>query len=95
MMKCPNCSAKVEFIEGESEICSECGSELKPHSNAAEANSFGIDFTTLLGSIVNPGKDQEEEVWNLSARSKAAAENIDSVEFDTTKSNKKASSEGG
>ena len=86
MMKCPNCSAEVEFIEGESEICSECGSELKPHSNAAEANSFGIDFKMLSDSIVNPGKDQEEEVWNLSARSKAAAENIDSVEFDTTKS---------
>ena len=83
MMKCPNCSAEVEFIEGESEICCECGKELKPAETPAEKNEkqvAKVDFFDMLNSIRRKKKETENE-WDLSAKSKEMADNIDSAEL--------------
>ena len=53
-MKCPNCSAEMEYIEGESEICTECGSELKAAAESSDdlsADLAGKLSGTLAGDL--------------------------------------------
>ena len=81
MMKCPNCSAEVEFLEGESEICSECGSELVPQQAVADEADFsrtssGVTPSDLLNILSTSAGG------TLSARSKAIADNIEDLDFD-------------
>lgn len=53
-MECPNCKHSVEYIPGESEICPECGSELKngdaQESRAQPAQNVfaGVDFAAIF-----------------------------------------------
>jgi hypothetical protein len=83
MIKCPNCSAEVEYIEGDCEICSECGSELKTVETPADSgrNLFAnINFADIFKGKSTSDKPCTEE-WDLSARSREIADNIDDMEF--------------
>ena len=84
-IKCPNCSADVEYIEGDCEICSECGNELKAAETPASANTgnlfANIDFDNIFKRNVSTEKVTAEN-WNLSERSKEIADNIENMEFD-------------
>lgn len=98
-MTCPSCSAEVEYIENDSEICSECGNELKPAAPADDSKGelfANIDFAAIFGhetaieeapakvTFVNEASAQDRPFgdWDLSERSKAIADHIDSMEFD-------------
>ena len=79
-MKCPNCSADVEYIEGDCEICSECGNELKAAETPASANTgnlfANIDFDNIFKRNASTEKVSVDEDWDLSDRSKEIADNI-------------------
>lgn len=97
-MKCPNCSAEVEYIKGDCEFCAECGKELTAAetSDAKPENLFvDIDFSNIFNAgikksdqdLAKPfigGDKNSEESWNLSARSKEIADNIENMDFDET-----------
>ena len=95
-IKCPNCSAAAEYIPGECEICCECGSELKPEAAAppvvtpvvtpvkdpAETRRGifdNIDFASIFGKKSTTAADADG--WDLSARSRAIADNIEDIDF--------------
>lgn len=85
-MKCPNCSADVEYIEGDCEICSECGNELKAAETPASANTgnlfANIDFASIFDTHASSEKVSVDEDWDLSDRSKEIADNIEKMDFD-------------
>ena len=75
---CPNCSAEVEFCEGDCEFCSECGKELQAAGTSAgsDKNLFaGIDFAKIFSS-------SDTTVTGLAERSKEIADNIENIDFD-------------
>lgn len=101
-IKCPNCSAAAEYIPGESEICCECGSELKPETVSASAAAEipvvtpavepvkdpasdgkgifdNIDFASIFGKKSTVSDDSDN--WDLSARSRGIADNIENIDF--------------
>ena len=88
MTKCPNCSAEVEFLPGESEICSECGSELNAPSgvlpesledvketgfSSTQNGASSSDFLSILTDAAQ---------GSLAGRTKVIADNIESLDFD-------------
>ena len=82
-IKCPSCSAEVEYIEGECEFCSECGGELQAAPPAADRENlfFGINFADIFGEKPAPA-DRPSDDWNLSERSKEIADHIENMDFD-------------
>lgn len=54
---CPHCNQKVEYIENESEICSECGNELKIQPTSAQTeqyNSWDLsDKSKIMADRIN------------------------------------------
>lgn len=72
-INCPHCSAQTEYIEGDCEICPECGKELllsttsqtaEPENAAADQASSGIDFGAIFKKIISgtSGKEKAEEI---------------------------------
>lgn len=53
-IKCPNCSAAAEYIPGESEICCECGSELKPEAVSDPATAEIPAATPVVTPVKEP-----------------------------------------
>ena len=92
LMTCPNCSAEVEYIEGDSEICSECGRDLMPgnvqeeqsipQSEPAVENSRSDFWEALKSSVFSSLSQPSEESSSLSERAEKMAENIEQMEFD-------------
>ena len=90
-MTCPNCYSEVEYIEGDCEICSECGRDLNAAAPAApgsvtpaaadNGNKFAdIDFAGIFNSKDSPDKGTADD-WDLSARSRMIADDIENIEF--------------
>ena len=83
MIKCPNCNAEVEFVENESELCAECGGELKPPASAP------VDISDLLRKLVTDVKCNDcgsDDTWDLSEKSREIADNIENIDFDKSAS---------
>lgn len=66
-MKCPHCNSEVEYIPGESELCSECGGELRQEVSepAKEPSSdafTGFDWAAALTKIKEKSPTPEVEL---------------------------------
>lgn len=92
MIKCPNCSAEVEYIEGECEFCCECGGELTPQTqednipepqlqsssdDCAKDIFSNVDFAGIFGSKTPKFKSPFDDDWDLSAKAARIADDID------------------
>ena len=82
-LKCPHCGADAEYIPGESEMCPECGAELKPPETSAErADALAsLDMSALLSKVADADRLTDaapEGGDSLAERSKRLADMIDS-----------------
>ena len=79
--KCPHCGVDAEYISGESEMCPECGSELKPPETEEKKEVFsGLDMSALLSKVADADREvglQDGGDDSLAERSKRLAEELD------------------
>ena len=83
-LQCPKCKKEVEYLAGECEICPECGSELMPDKQTeGQQNDLwkGVDFASVLSQVTDSSAGQTP-AGDLSARSKAIADEIENLDFD-------------
>ena len=83
-LQCPKCRQEVEYRAGECEICPDCGCELMPDSPAEDRQNDlwkGVDFASVLSQVTKSSVGQTP-AGDLSERSKAIAEGIESIDFD-------------
>ena len=85
IVKCPKCSAEMEYIENESEFCSDCGSALKTSAASAIPGSILSDILAASSQCSNSMAPTGES-WDLSSRSREIAETIESREFEKSPS---------
>lgn len=81
IVKCPHCSADAEYVHGESEICPECGTELKPPETSEKNSLFpGLDMSELLSKVANADREINPRTGDdsLAERSKRLAEELES-----------------
>ena len=85
IVKCPKCSAEMEYIENESEFCTDCGSALKTSAASAIPGSILSDILAASSQCSNSMAPTGES-WDLSSRSREIAETIESREFEKSPS---------
>ncbi len=78
LVKCPHCGADAEYIHGESDMCPECGAELKPPEKKDLFS--GLDMSELLSKVANADRAINSQTGSdsLADRSKRLAEELES-----------------
>ena len=80
LVKCPHCGAEAEYLPGESEMCSDCGAELKPPETEEKKELFaGLNMSDLLSKVANADHEICPRTGDdsLSDRSKRLADELD------------------
>lgn len=84
-INCPNCFVEVEYIEGDCEICSECGNELKAVEiqDSIEKRLMGVEpgISFNVKTLSEKLADQE---WNLTEKSRKFTDDIENTKSDET-----------
>ncbi len=85
-MKCPQCGNDAEYVPGESEICPGCGAELAVTQEERTDNPFaGYNFSDTFAQMKSA--DSSKEFEDLSAKSRAIADEIESIDFEQSNCN--------
>ena len=82
IVKCPHCGVDAEYISGESEMCSECGAELKPPETKEKKELFSeLDMSEILSKVANADRviNSRSGDDSLTERSKRLTEERDSA----------------
>lgn len=80
-VKCPHCGSDAEYLPGDSEMCSECGAELKPPETIEKKEVFsGLNMSELLSKVANADHEINPRTEDDSSaeRTKRLAEELDS-----------------